>query len=59
MKKYSLDSRGDAQQTTANWGPESTFVDEENGTRSSPKPSSSQVVKLIDRTQGTRPRGES
>ena len=43
-------------QTWANQGPDSTFVDEANSTRSSPKPRSSQVIKLMDQT---RPRGKS
>ena len=33
--------------------------DEASRTRSSPKPSCSRVVKIIDQTQVTRPRGES
>ena len=38
------------QQTSANGGPDLTFVDEASSSRLSPKPSSSQVVKLIDQT---------
>ena len=39
-----------AQQTSANQGPDSTFVDEASSTMSSPEPSCSRVVKLIDWT---------
>ena len=46
-------------QTLANRGPDLTFVNDAGSTRLSPKPSSSQVVKLIDRTRVTRPRGRS
>ena len=37
------------KQTSVNWGPDSTFDDEANITRWSPKPSSCQVIKLMDR----------
>ena len=47
------------QQTSANRGPNSTFVDKVNSTRSSPELSSSQVIKLRDQARVTRPRGES
>ena len=46
-------------QTSANQGTDSTFVDEASSTWLSPKPSSSRVIKLIDQTQLTQPRGES
>ena len=46
-------------QTLANRGHNSTFVDEASSTRSSPKPSSSRVIKLMDPTQVTQPGGES
>ena len=45
-------------QTLANQGPNSTFVNEASCTWSSPKPSSSWVIKLIDGTQVTHPQGE-
>ena len=41
------------------WGSDSTLVDKASSTRSSPKPSGSQVIKLIDRTLVTRPQGKS
>ena len=42
-------------QTSANRGPDSTFVEEANNTRSSPKPSISRVIKLMDRNRVTQP----
>ena len=42
-----------------NWGPALTFVDKASNSRSSPRPSSSGVIQLIDQTPVTRPRGES
>ena len=33
-----------SKQTLANWGHDTTFVGEASSTRSSPKPSSSQVI---------------
>ena len=46
-------------QTWANRSPDSTFVDKASSTRSSPKPSSSRVVQLIDLTWVTWPQGKS
>ena len=46
-------------QTLVNQGPVLTFLDKAISTRSSPKLRSSLVVKLIDQTQVTRPRGKS
>ena len=48
-----------SHQTLANRGTDSTFVYDTSSTRSSPKPSSSWVMKLIDQTCVTWPRGES
>ena len=45
-------------QISENRGPDSTFVDEVSSSRSSTKPSGSQVLKLMDQTQETRPLGE-
>ena len=54
IKSYRLQQEFDdlvyCVQTLANQGPDSTLVDEANRTRSSPKPSSSRVIKLMDRT---------
>ena len=47
------------EKTLVNQGPDSTFIDEASSTRLSLSPRSSQVIKLIGRTQLTRPRGES
>ena len=44
MKNYT------GQQTSANLGPNSTFVDEASSTRLSPKPSRISIVKLKDQT---------
>ena len=46
-------------QTPANKGPDSTFINEGNSTRSNPKPSSSRVIKSIDQTRVTPSQGES
>ena len=49
----------DSIHTSANWGPNLTFVDKASSTRSSPKPSKRQVIKLIDWSWVTQLRGES
>ena len=46
------------KQILANRGPDSTFVDEGNRVRSSPKPRQSRVINLMDRTRVTGPRGK-
>ena len=43
-----------AIQTSVSRGPDLTFVDEANSTRSRPKPSSCWVIKLMDRTRDER-----
>ena len=57
IKSYRLQQEFD--DLTANQGPDSTLVDEANRTRWSPKPSSSRVIKLMDRTRVTWPQGKS
>ena len=46
-------------QTSANLGTDSTFIDEANSTRWSPKLSSSQVIKVMAQTRVTQPQGGS
>ena len=59
MAEQSMAKTQCLNQTSVNRGPDSTFVDEVSSTRSSPKRSRSQVLKLLDGTLVTRPRGES
>ena len=42
-----------AGQTSANRGPDLTFINEANSTMSSPKPSSSKVIKLMEQVKST------
>ena len=54
MKRFDLRSEREcvltSLPTSANWGPDLTFVDEASSTRLSSKPSRSRVIKLTDQT---------
>ena len=59
FSKHKLVQHISIPQTLANWGPNTTFVNEADSTRSSPKLSCSGVIKLMDRIWVTLPRGKS